>query len=219
MKSIFNYFYFNKNERLALFLFLLILLIVNVVYQLLKPSFQQVYYEFDKASPDWLDTASVIQAPEFVKHKTPNRQGNIKPVKPQVSKQLSLDINLSDSLQFTQLHGIGKVFSSRIVRYRNWLGGFHSKKQLLEVYGIDSTLLARISPNIVLASSTLQKININTANYKVLAAHPYISYKMAKSIVKYRDHHGPFKALSDLKGIHLIDEELFRKIAFYIDLE
>ena len=36
----------------------------------------------------------------------------------------AININQADSLSFSALNGIGPIFSSRIVRYRNWLGGF-----------------------------------------------------------------------------------------------
>ena len=219
MKSIFKYLYFNKKERFALFLFLLCMLIISSLHHALKPSFKQVYYEFENPSFNWLDTSKQTNNSDLIKKEHAKKTKPYHPKKLKILKQLSIDINKADSIQFTQLNGIGKVFSSRIVRYRSWLGGFHSKEQLEEVYGIDSNLLARISPNIFVASNSHKKININTDDYKTLAAHPYISYKIAKAIVKYREHHGSYISLSDLKGIPLIDEELFRKIAFYIKLQ
>jgi DNA uptake protein ComE-like DNA-binding protein len=37
--------------------------------------------------------------------------------------------------------------------------------------------------------------------------------------VKYREHHGVYSSLDELKNIPLIDEQLFRKIAVYLELE
>ena len=106
-----------------------------------------------------------------------------------------LNINLSDSFAFKKLPGIGDKYSSRIVRYRNLLGGFYAKEQLLEVYGIDSALFYQISPYILLEDDTLRKININSCGVKDLAAYPYVSYKLANLIVKYRRHHGNYSSL------------------------
>jgi len=97
--------------------------------------------------------------------------------------------------------------------------GFHSKEQLLEVYGIDSTLLHTILLFIKLEGDSLKRININECSFKDLSSHPYISYKLAKLMVKYREHHGVYSSLEELKKIPLIDEQLFRKIAVYLELE
>ena len=115
--------------------------------------------------------------------------------------------------------GIGDKYSSRIVRYRNLLGVFYAKEQLLEVYGIDSALFHQISPYILLEDTALRKININTCGVKDLAVHPYVSYKLANLIVKYRRHHGNYSSLEQLKSIPLVDEQLFRKIVFYFELD
>lgn len=154
MKSIFKYFYFNKKERFALFLFLLCMLIISSLHHVLKPTFKQVYYEFENQSINWLDTSKQTNNSELIKKDYSKKTKPYHPKKPKIVKQISIDINKADSIQFTQLYGIGKVFSSRIVRYRSWLGGFHSKEQLEEVYGIDSNLLARISPNIYVTSNS-----------------------------------------------------------------
>ena len=64
--------------------------------------------------------------------------------------------------------------------------------QLLEVYGIDSVLFKQIRPYLLVFTNDVKKININTCSEKDLSSHPYISCKMAKFILKYREHHGVF---------------------------
>jgi DNA uptake protein ComE-like DNA-binding protein len=54
---------------------------------------------------------------------------------------------------------------------------------------------------------------------KRLYSHPYIAYKLAKLIVKYREHHGLYNNLEDLKKMPLIDDQLFRKIVVYLVIE
>lgn len=217
MKSIINFFYFNKNERRALFAFLIVLIVVKSTYQLYKENYQNVNYEFLDSSNSWIDTTSVVGKVNLsrkVVSKKKNPQVHFKKY-----TSLIVDVNTADSTEFRKLRGIGQVYSSRIVRYRNWLGGFHVKEQLLEVYGIDSALFLAIEPNLVITTSSINKININLCTSQTLSSHPYISKKIARSIVKYREHHGDYKSLNDLKLIPLIDEELLRKIAFYLALE
>jgi competence protein ComEA len=216
MNSIFKFLYFNKNERIALFVFLCILVSFTVGFRLFNKPDVKLNYEFENYPSNWVDTISDEQNTVVTKvYKTENREKYI-PTK--VVFPLIVNINLADSLEFKQLKGIGKVFSSRIVRYRNWLGGFYATEQLLEVYGIDSVLFERIKPNLLVSDADVKKININTCDQKDLSSHPYISYKAASSIVKYREHHGDYKSLNDLKRIPLIDDELLRKIALYLEL-
>ena len=214
MKSIMKHFYFNKSERLALFIFLLLLLLIKWSYLFFKKEPALVQYDYPEIQSDWIDVETAQQ---------PLVVGSIREVKsslkPEITKPLLININQADSFEFRKLAGIGEKYSSRIVRYRNWLGGFHSKEQLLEVYGVDSTLLHTISPFIELGCDSLRIVNINKCSVKDLSSHPYISYKLAKLMVKYREHHGAYSSLEELKKIPLIDEQLFRKIAVYLELE
>jgi competence protein ComEA len=214
MKSIIKYFYFNKNERLALFIFLVLLLLINLCFYFFKEEAKSVHYEHPEFQADWIAIDSLEQQPKV--HESQKFIQLSKKNTPQVPL---LNINLADSFAFKKLPGIGDKYSSRIVRYRNLLGGFYAKEQLLEVYGIDSALFHQISPYILLEDDTLRKINVNTCGVKDLAVHPYVSYKLANLIVKYRRHHGNYSSLEQLKSIPLVDEQLFRKIVFYFELD
>ena len=219
MNSIFNFFYFNKKERLALFVFCLLLVSINTLYFSFEPKDTPVCYEFDTLAFNCADSVRTPQKSNFVSPKYNNSNAKPNAIKVKPKSFLRININHADSLAFSALNGIGPIFSSRIVRYRNWLGGFHSKEQLLDVYGIDSMLLNHILPHLMVSSSDVKKININTTNFSSLASHPYISKSVANSIIKYRNHHGNFTSLAELKLIPLIDEDLFRKIAFYLTIE
>lgn len=214
MKSIIKYFYFNKHERLALFFFLILLLLINFCFYFFKKEVEYVHYDHTEFQADWIAIDSVDQQAKVHASRKP-----IQILKTTVPEVPVININLADSFAFKKLPGIGDKYSSRIVRYRDWLGGFYAKEQLLEVYGIDSALFHRISPSILLEEGNLSKININTCGVKDLAVHPYVSYKLANLIVKYRRHHGNYSTLEQLKAIPLVDEELFRKIVFYFELD
>jgi len=214
MKSIIKHFYFNKSERLALFIFLLLLLLIKWSFHFFKKEPALVDFDFPEIQTDWIAIDSVKQQTAYPRTKKVNTYSKSKFTEP-----LLVNINQADSFEFRKLSGIGEKYSSRIVRYRNWLGGFHSKEQLLEVYGIDSTLFITISPYLQMEGNSLRRVNINYCSVKDLSSHPYISHKLAKLIVKYREHHGTYSSLEELKKIPLIDEQLFRKIAVYLELE
>ena len=128
-----------------------------------------------------------------------------------------IELNSSDSSGFISLKGIGPVFSKRIIKFREALGGFVKLEQISEVYGIPAETYAAILPYLKLDLSLVKKIDINSVNANDLGKHPYIKYKKARTIINYRDQHGAFKSLSDLRNIHSLDEEFFSKIELYLE--
>lgn len=69
-------------------------------------------------------------------------------------KPLVVNLNDADTTTLMLIHGIGPTFASRIVRYRDRLGGFTHKEQLLEVYGFTPELLNHIAPSCRLTPTT-----------------------------------------------------------------
>jgi DNA uptake protein ComE-like DNA-binding protein len=131
---------------------------------------------------------------------------------------LLVDLNHADTLDLQQLNGIGPAFASRIVKYRDLLGGFCRKEQLLEVFGMDSVRYEGIAGNVLVTDEDVKKININTATLKELMAHPYIEFYLAKSIVSHRQTIGRYSNLEELMNARLIYEDLYYKIAPYLTL-
>ena len=129
----------------------------------------------------------------------------------------SFDVNSSDTIQLKQIRGIGSVLSKRIIKYRDLLGGFVSKDQYHEVYGLkDSVILALDTLAKITPQYIPKTININTANEWTLMKHPYINKKQAKAIVVYRKQHGSFNSKADLFAIHLLDSATILKVAPYL---
>jgi len=127
-----------------------------------------------------------------------------------------IEINSADSLSLQKLYGIGPVFSYRIVKYRNQLGGFHSIRQLSEVYGIKDSLIDKLSAQLKLDSIELKKININTAEVEELGKHPYISWNLANSIVKYREQHGKYNSVEEISRSKLVNDSLLNRLKPYL---
>jgi len=134
------------------------------------------------------------------------------------SKVFNIELNSSDTLDLQELRGIGPGFARRIVKYRDMLGGFYKKEQLLEVYGLDSVTYKKILPDITIDPSKIKKININTVDVKDLKKHPYFDYYIAKAIVTFRSQNGNFKSVDDLRKVNLIYDDIFLKIKPYISL-
>lgn len=135
------------------------------------------------------------------------------------NRTIFFDINQADTTQLKRVYGIGPVLSTRIIKYRDLLGGFIKKEQLREVYGIKEEVYNTLAEQIFIEPKYVPKrININQDSVKRLAAHPYVSYSLAKTIYNYRLQHGPYRSTSDLLQIHLFDSVLLENIGPYIDL-
>jgi competence protein ComEA len=127
-----------------------------------------------------------------------------------------IDINHADSASLVTLKGIGPAYAMRIIRYRTKLGGFYSKEQLKEVFGIDEEHYLLIKDQLKLNPSTIYKIDINKATFDDLRRYPYLSYKQANAIIQYRSEHGDYDNLDDMKDVAILDEATLNKIKPYL---
>lgn len=132
---------------------------------------------------------------------------------------LSIDINEADSSQFILLPGIGPKLAARIIQFRAKLGGFYSVDQVAETYGIVDSVFQRFKLKLVCHPGRLAIININTSTLEPLKQHPYIRWKLAEAIIRYREQHGPFKKVEDLLLLHMIDEAMLAKLLPYLSVE
>lgn len=130
-----------------------------------------------------------------------------------------VDINSADTTKLMQIRGIGNGYARIIIRYRDRLGGFYKKEQLKEVTGLDSLTYQDIIPYIKIDAAKIIKIDLNKATVNSLAVFPYLSYKQKNAIVEYRNQHGNYTQLADLKNIPIIDDVILRKIEPYISLK
>ena len=127
-----------------------------------------------------------------------------------------VELNSCDSAALDSVFYMSSYLAGRIINYRNRLGGFFELAQIQLIYGIDTTVYAKIANHLSLDTTNIKRIDLNKVSLEKLAQHPYIGFKLAKVMVNYRAQHGAFKSKSDLKKIILINEEIFRKIERYI---
>lgn len=128
----------------------------------------------------------------------------------------TIDINTADTTAFIALPGIGSKLANRIINFREKLGGFYSVQQIGEVYGIADSVFQKISPWLQLKDASVKKLNINTATFDELKAHPYTKYAIANAIIAYRNEHGPFAKIEDTRKVMIVTEEWYSKMAPYL---
>ena len=128
-----------------------------------------------------------------------------------------VEINTADSATLDSLPGIPPFLARRIVKYRNLLGGFARKEQLLEVYGLDSLTYDRIEKRITVDTLQLRKINVNSCDEYTLAHHPYLTRQEAGAVIFYREHFGRISDLNVLRTQHVLPEKTFRRVSLYLE--
>lgn len=131
---------------------------------------------------------------------------------------IKVDINTADIENLKSIPGIGDFYAKKIVEYREELGGYNDPKQLLEIWKFDDEKYEQISGKIILSEGNIKAININSCSIDELKNHPYISYKVANSIVKMRMANGNYNMIEDVLESKLIDRELFLKIKNYLKI-
>lgn len=135
-----------------------------------------------------------------------------------IANEQPIEINSADSITLLQLKGVGPAFAHRIISYRTNLGGFYNLQQLKEIYGIDSALFSLISNQLVLNANEIRLINLNTANVNELKKHPYIKYAIANLIINYRNQHGAYTNIEEIKKLHLVTHEVYFKLSPYLSV-
>ncbi len=129
-----------------------------------------------------------------------------------------VDLNSADSATLEKMKGIGPATAARIIRYREFLGGFYNKTQLLEIPGITHQQFIVFEPALLADTSKIKKININTSTIDQLNRHPYLTFDECKAIISYRKLMKKIGSPDVLLKNKLISKENYQKIKPYIEL-
>jgi len=165
----------------------------DTVYHLIKDSTVYPAHIFDEKET-------------FVKKKSP-------------SINTILELNTIDSLELISINGIGPFYASQIINYRNKLGGFYKREQLMEIWKMKEETYQILMESLIIDTSTLQKIHLNTVSFEKLKNHPYLSYSQANSIVKMRTQLGRFDSIISIKKSKLINDDTFLRVRPYLSLD
>lgn len=134
--------------------------------------------------------------------------------------EIKFDLNRADTTLLKSIYGIGSKLAKRIVTFRESLGGFIYPDQLFEIYGLDSTVVGRLTEaSFIQPDFYPRSLNLNEATEAQLETHPYISKRMAKAIVTYRFQHGRYQSIEDLGKIIQMDDAMLTKLKPYLTVD
>ena len=186
------------------------------VYQRLAPFMQlpdaapKREYAANRPGPD--GKFPPFASPDAAAGKFPRKPRNLQP----------FDLNTADTTQLMQIRGIGAGRAKWVVRFRNQLGGYLREDQLDEVFVLRDAPDLRDSLKkytFVTAGYAPKTLNVNTATFDELYLHPYIGKPRARLIVAYRQQHGPYKTVEDLKQIPILKLTDWEKMRPYVRCE
>ncbi len=130
-----------------------------------------------------------------------------------------LNVNKASAKDFEKLPGLGPTKVKAIMEYRRKYGPFKTPTDFLKVKGIGKATLKKLSKfltgfstSVSLHNSSNGLVDINSANAQEIASLPFIGPVKAKSIVEYRNSHGPFRSVEDLKKVKGIGTKTLDKI-------
>lgn len=148
----------------------------------------------------------------------PERNASLKEAESSNHGSRNININRADTTSLKRIKGIGSVFAKRIIKYRELLGGFMRKSQLLEVYGLKESTYNQIKTSIHIDSTALQKMSVNAADFTTLIRHPYLDEYAVKGIMAYRKQQERIQQLSELKANRIVSDTCFKQIKPYLSV-
>ena len=124
-----------------------------------------------------------------------------------------LDLNVADSAALDDLPGIGGWYASKIIEYRNSLGGYSCKEQLLEIYRFDQQKYDALEDLVTISEPYVYPLWSLPADS--LRKHPYIrNRETADAIVLFRNHNPPeYWTVDNLRSAGIISAESASRMA------
>ena len=226
-----DYLTYNRTEQRGIVVLSMILLCVVIANALIpsgtfqkSPDFSKFSQEIAKFEAAWqkaADSDSIARAQKYPGYR--NKSGTwshdstrFKAFTPKPI--VMIELNAADTFELQQLRGIGPGFARRIVNYRERLRGYSDKRQVLEVFGMDTTRYQLIEKNLVVNRDSIHPIEINTVTFKELLRHPYFPFNTTKNIMIYRQKNKRFKSLDELKNIQGVNDSIFGRMIIYLRL-
>lgn len=211
-----DYFYFTSKERRAIWTFSILILVIQALtwssdlwlpYLKENKTSESTFKESTKNEiapikyKDFSNTShstKVLSSNKTLLSKTPDKIKRTKPkqnlsnykhskvFKKQKYITGTVEINQADTAILNRIKWIGNSTATRIIKFRKLLGGYYSKSQIKEIYGLHEEQIKSLEQHISIDKTKIKKINIYYASIERLKRHPYINFYQARAIVENR---------------------------------
>lgn len=125
-----------------------------------------------------------------------------------------LDLTSVDSLSLLKVPLVGPARAAQILSYGRQLGGYVSAQQILEINNMPPEMARWFK---VSGTPHPRRLKINSADFKTLVRHPYLSFEQVKEIFRYRQRYGALKDWNDLALSPVFTPDDFKRLAPYSD--
>lgn len=132
-----------------------------------------------------------------------------------VSKQI-FDINSVEYKDLIRILSGNKIITSRILKYRNLLGGYYCMNQLNEVYDMNDSVLFELKKHFYIDSLNISVLSVNNSSYLELLHHPYFNKEEVKLILKYREFKKSCINLNEFYSSGLLPDTVLFKVVPYL---
>jgi competence ComEA-like helix-hairpin-helix protein len=227
-----DYFSFNRKEQRGLFVLISILMglvLSDIFISKVLPQKSLNFSEFAKEVAAFqkelilMDSMEKLEKQKKQMMRYTGSFGNFtdsgKRYKSPVQEIFIIELNSADTFELQRLRGVGPSFAKRIIKYRERLGGYLEKSQLLEIFGMDTAKYNGIKGHITVNPDSIRRINLNGVTFKELLSHPYFPFEVTKNIMIYRKDHKKFTGVEELLRIKNISDSLYRKMKPYVSIE
>lgn len=220
--------HFTRGEWAAALFLLTIITASNIFYFCYEiPQQTPVDFHLYKAEFQKFAEEQQRMAESLAELRTPNRSDRphirsdtLPPFKKQGQVPLydivKRDLNSCDTDDLLTIPQFGSKRAAKLVEYRDKLGGFHSFSQLQEVYVMQNIDTDKLKAYLFIDKRKIRTLNVNTATYQELVAHPYIDSYLTKLILRHREKNGPIRDLDELQQITHAYPELIEKLRPYV---
>ena len=157
--------------------------------------------------------------PEWISNSKPKKNYLKKGFKEKTFQQ-KVDLNITTQEQLEKVNGIGKVYSKKIIDYRNKLGGFSDDIQIYQLYGLDYQVINKVLNEFTIKTpKEIVKMNFNSISASDIATIPGISFDLAKRIWEYRILNEQIESFSQLQNIEGLTKRKLQGIQLYLKIE
>lgn len=236
MKNWRDLFYFSKSERRALTLLSFLILGAWLLLWVTEPKEEPVpltvvapKFQTDSV-PKLKSQDTVRNIPRTVskprssysekrRFQKPFTSSSKRPRNQKFPVGIQVELNHADSLTLQKVPGIGPVFSRRIIKYRDLLGGFYAVHQLAEVYGIDADKYAALEPWFTVDTALIQPLTVNQADYRTLIRHPYLNKQQTKILLRLIERKGKLQGWEELRLLDEFPPGEIERLRYYLSFD